>query len=170
MVHAQAVINEVPFDRRILSGDLPDFSFALHEAEVDSSAYVGPFVVIYQGIEQPTRIGARSIVEAGTVVGHDVQIEEDVEIASLSGIGGYAIVRKGAKLGTGVCVQPYVCIGEGARVGTGAVVTKHVMPGEIVAGVPAAPLRPWNKDRLKCGCSKDEVWDGCPHHGSSPVC
>jgi UDP-3-O-[3-hydroxymyristoyl] glucosamine N-acyltransferase len=169
-IHSLAVTNEIPFDRRILSGELPDMLVVLHDAEIDPSAYVGSYVVVCRGLEKPTRIGARSIIEAGTVVGHDAQIEEDVEIASNSGIGGYAIIRKGAKIGMGVSVVPYVCIGEGARVGAGAVVTKHIMAGEIVAGVPAAPLRPWDKNRLKCGCTRDTVWDGCPHHGSDPVC
>lgn len=149
---------------------MPDLALALYDAEIDPSAYVGPFVVVCRGIEKPTRIGANSIVEAGTVVGHDAQIEADVEIASNASIGGYAIIRKGAKLGMGVSVQPYVCVGEGARVGSGAVLTKHVPPHETVAGVPAAALRPWDKNRLKCGCSRDAVWQRCPHHGSDPVC
>jgi acetyltransferase-like isoleucine patch superfamily enzyme len=41
----------------------------------------------------------------------------------------------------GVTVLPGVTIGDGAVVGASAVVTKDVGAGEIVAGVPARPLR-----------------------------
>jgi acetyltransferase-like isoleucine patch superfamily enzyme len=44
-------------------------------------------------------------------------------------------------IGRGVTVLPGVTIGDGAIVGANAVVTKDVAPGEIVAGVPAKPLR-----------------------------
>lgn len=164
MVSSRAVINEAPFDRSAAGK-------VWHPCQIDPTARIGPFSIVYQGLEKPTRVGARSMIEGHVVIGHDVQVEADVEIASLSGIGGYAIIRKGARLGTGVTVQPYVCVGENARVGSGAVVTKHVMPGETVAGVPATSLRPWNPERLKCGCHKGEApWEGCPHHGSDPVC
>ena len=174
MVSPLAVLDEIPFDRRLR--ELPDAQLMLHRAEVDPSAYIGPFVVICQGLERPTRVGPNTMIEAGTVVGHDATIENDVEIASNSSIGGYSIIRNGARIGMGASIQPYICIGEGARVGSGAVVTKHVMAGATVAGVPAERLVPRsssvsrNQGKLKCGCEEDAIWDGCPHHGLEPVC
>jgi phosphonate metabolism protein (transferase hexapeptide repeat family) len=45
-------------------------------------------------------------------------------------------------LGHGVIVKPDVTIGAGAIIASGAVVTRDVPPYMIVAGVPAAPMRP----------------------------
>jgi acetyltransferase-like isoleucine patch superfamily enzyme len=53
-----------------------------------------------------------------------------VVIGNRCWIGAKAVILKGAKLGDG-CV-----------VAAGAVVTRPVEPGEVVAGVPARPLRP----------------------------
>ncbi len=44
-------------------------------------------------------------------------------------------------IGHGAVVMPGVTIGDGAVVGANAVVTRDVAPYEIVAGVPARPLR-----------------------------
>lgn len=69
-------------------------------------------------------------------------------------------------LGHGVIVKPEVTIGAGAIIASGAVVTKDVAPYMIMAGIPAAPLRPrfapkvadrmqalawwdWDHDRLR---------------------
>ena len=45
-------------------------------------------------------------------------------------------------IGHGAIIKPEVTIGIGAIVASGAVVTKDVPPFHMVAGVPAAPLRP----------------------------
>ncbi len=175
-IHPLALINEIPFDRRLFRGELPDLLPALHDAIIEELAYIGPFAVVYRGIDRPTTIGMRSLIEAGTIIGHDVLIGDNVEIASNSGIGGYAIIRDGVKIGTGATVLPYVCVGKNARIGAGAVVTRHVPAGETWAGVPAeqiaprsSPVNP-NEGKLRCGCGVEAVWDGCPHHGSDPVC
>lgn len=47
-----------------------------------------------------------------------------------------------AWIGHGAVVMPGVTIGDGAVVGANAVVTRDVAPYQIVAGVPARPLRP----------------------------
>jgi hypothetical protein len=44
-------------------------------------------------------------------------------------------------IGHGAIIKPDVTIGAGAIVASGAVVTKDVAPYQIVAGVPATPLR-----------------------------
>ena len=51
-------------------------------------------------------------------------------------------VERGASLGSGAVILGGVTIGERAVVGAGAVVTRDVGAGEVVAGVPARPLRP----------------------------
>ena len=69
-------------------------------------------------------------------------------------------------IGHGAIIKPDVTIGAGAVIASGAVVTKNVPPYMIVAGLPAAPMRPrfahaiadrlmalawwdWSHDRLR---------------------
>ncbi len=50
-------------------------------------------------------------------------------------------VEDGCLISAGAHILPGVTLGQGCVVGAGAVVTKDVEPGELVAGVPARPLR-----------------------------
>jgi len=69
-------------------------------------------------------------------------------------------------IGHGAVIRPEVTLGAGAIVASGAVVTKDVAPFQMVAGVPARPLKPrfaapvaerllalawwdWSHDRLR---------------------
>lgn len=77
-------------------------------------------------------------------------------------------------IGHGAIVLPGVTIGTGAVVGAGAVVTKDVAPYQIVAGVPAKPIRSrfdpatieqllqiawWNWDRTTLEARFDDLLD-----------
>jgi hypothetical protein len=53
-----------------------------------------------------------------------------------------AVLGPDCWIGHGAIVRPEVTVGAGAVVAAGAVVTRDVDPYMIVAGVPAAPLRP----------------------------
>lgn len=52
-------------------------------------------------------------------------------------------------IGHGAVVRPEVSIGHGAVIAAGAVVTRDVAPYEIVAGVPARPMRARFSDDVK---------------------
>jgi phosphonate metabolism protein (transferase hexapeptide repeat family) len=60
-------------------------------------------------------------------------------------------------IGHGAVVMPGVSIGNGAVVGANAVVTRDVAPFEIVAGVPARPIRRRFPDAI-CGRIEQLAW------------
>jgi hypothetical protein len=62
-------------------------------------------------------------------------------------------------IGHGVVVMPGVSIGDGAVVGANAVVTRDVAPFEIVAGVPARPLRRRFPDAICDRIERLAWWD-----------
>jgi acetyltransferase-like isoleucine patch superfamily enzyme len=51
------------------------------------------------------------------------------------------VLEEDSWLGTHVVVLPGVVVGKGAVVGSNAVVTKNVDPYQVVAGIPAKPLK-----------------------------
>lgn len=54
------------------------------------------------------------------------------------------VIGKNVWVGSHAVVLPGVTIGDGAIIGAGAVVTRDVGSGDVVAGVPAAPIRARN--------------------------
>jgi acetyltransferase-like isoleucine patch superfamily enzyme len=59
---------------------------------------------------------------------------------------GKIIISDGAWVGARVTILPGVNIGEKAVVAAGSVVTRDVLPGDIVGGIPAKPLKKATSD------------------------
>lgn len=51
------------------------------------------------------------------------------------------VIKKGARIGTNVCILSGVTIGENSVIGAGSVVAKDIPPNCLAAGVPAKPIR-----------------------------
>lgn len=91
------------------------------DLQIGRDVLIGPGVILTSqghGFEKPgLKVCEHELVLAPVVIGDDVWI------------------------GAGAVVVPGVTVGEGAVVAAGAVVTRDVLPYQVVAGVPARPLR-----------------------------
>jgi acetyltransferase-like isoleucine patch superfamily enzyme len=124
------------------------------DVRVGKYTYVSSYADI-RGIGSATRIGnycslARGvkIMSSGQV--HSVEsistfpfylLDHDLKRADFMVRKGDVVIGNDVWIGADAIVLPGVRIGDGAVIGAGAVVTKDVAAFQIVAGVPAKPVR-----------------------------
>ena len=87
-----------------------------------------------------TKVGDFLTTRLGSVISHDVIIEDHVFIGPGVVIGSGARIGKGAFIGAGATVMLERTVGAGSLVGAGAVVSKDVPDFVSVAGVPAREI------------------------------
>ncbi len=99
---------------------------------------LGPGTVVCSSVsvQVGAEIGAHTIINNGSGVGHDAQVGDFVHLA-VSHVGAESRVDEGAFLGIGSVVLPRLIVGAWAMVGAGAVVMADVPPGSTVIGNPA---------------------------------
>lgn len=114
-----------------------------YPAALDEDVIVREFARVHAGCERPTLIGARTLLMAGSHVGHDSRLGVDCEVAPNAVVGGCCTIGDRVRIGMNATILPHVTIGSGARIGAGAVVTRDVPPDETWIGSPAKRLHKW---------------------------
>jgi len=161
---AEGPVNDAPYrlleDVRFGAGVVVQSFTNLYGCEIGDNTRVGPFVEI----QRRARIGANCKIQshaficAGVLIGDEVFVGHGVlfindklprattSSGTLKTASDWELVETrvehGASLGSGAVILGGVTIGERALIGAGAVVTHDVGADEVVAGVPARPLRP----------------------------
>jgi UDP-2-acetamido-3-amino-2,3-dideoxy-glucuronate N-acetyltransferase len=147
-------------DDVVLGRDVSVVAFVnLYGCTIGDETKIGPFVEIQAGARVGSRCKVSShsfICEGVTIedevfVGHHVCFTNDLLPRATNADGSLqtpddwrlepTVVRRGASIGSGAVILAGIEIGAGAIIGAGAVVTKDVGPQQVVAGVPARPLR-----------------------------
>lgn len=86
-------------------------------------------------------LGDNVVVNTGAIVEHECIVGNHVHISPRATLLGAVQVGNGTMIGAGAVIRQGIVIGAGAIIGAGAVVVRNVLDGEIVAGVPAKPLK-----------------------------
>ena len=113
-----------------------------HGVTIGSGVCLREFVTVHGGIVSPTRIEDDALVMAYSHVSHDSRVGNRSTLSTGSILGGFSLIDERVTLGQAVVTHPWIVIGEGAMVGLNSSVVKDVLPYQKVAGSPARLLGP----------------------------
>jgi sugar O-acyltransferase (sialic acid O-acetyltransferase NeuD family) len=105
-------------------------------------------VIVCAGVRFTSNVtvGNFTIFNLNATIGHDVIIEDFVNVSPGVNVSGNVLVREGAWIGTGAAINQglpgsRLTVGCGTVVGSGAVVIQDCESDAIYAGVPAKKIR-----------------------------
>lgn len=114
-----------------------DFGMAIHPSAIISEyATMKEGTVVMQGaiIQSCTKIGRHCIINTGTSVDHDCQIDDFVHLSPHVTLCGGVSVGEGTWVGAGTVVIPGVKIGKWSVIGAGSVVVNDIPDSVIAVG------------------------------------
>jgi sugar O-acyltransferase (sialic acid O-acetyltransferase NeuD family) len=121
-----------------------EFCTVIHPSvQMSEYVYLGSGTIITAGCILTTQIqiGNHVFLNLDTTVGHDVIIEDFVNVAPGCHISGDVTLKEGTDLGTGAVVLQGITVGQWSTVGAGAVVIEDVPANAVVVGVPAKVIK-----------------------------
>lgn len=110
-----------------------------HTSAIDKTAVIenGSVCLPLSSVKANSFIGAYSIINNNSVVGHDSKLSQFVHLSLGAIICGNSRVGENTLIGANATILPGITIGKNCVIGAGAVVTKDVSDNEIWFGNPA---------------------------------
>jgi serine O-acetyltransferase len=90
--------------------------------------------------------GLATVIHARAKIGSDVYIGPQTIIGGRGGEYNVPVIGDRVFIGAGARILGPVTIGDGATVAAGATVIHNVLVGQVVAGVPAKPIKSTSKE------------------------
>jgi len=88
-----------------------------------------------------TGVGKHSIVDMGSIVGHDSNIGDFCTLYPSGNVSGNVTVENGVELGVGAKIIEKLTVGQNTIVGAGGVVVRSLPADCTAVGVPAKPIK-----------------------------
>jgi phosphonate metabolism protein (transferase hexapeptide repeat family) len=169
LIHPSAIIRdsqigpwaEIYADCHLEETTFGDYSYAAGNvtiiyAEIGKFCSIAPYVRINPGNHPMHRVTQHHCTYRRIQFGFDIADDEEFFQWRQE---HKCIIGHDVWIGHGALIMPGVEIGTGAVIGAGAVVTKNVAPYEVVAGVPARPLRKRFSDEVAAKLLAIAWWD-----------
>jgi UDP-3-O-[3-hydroxymyristoyl] glucosamine N-acyltransferase len=115
---------------------------SLGKVSIGNSVEIGSFSTICCGTGNDTVIFDYVKIDDHVHIGHDITVNQNVEIAAGAILGGYSVIGENCFIGLNTTVKNRIKIAEGSYLGMGSVVTQDIgMNNSTVFGNPARVLR-----------------------------
>lgn len=132
---------------------------------IGSAARIGNYCSVARGVKILSSGQVHSLDSISTFPFY--LIDRALDRADFMSLKGDVVIGNDVWIGADAIIQPGVRVGDGAVIGAGAVVTRDVEAFQIVAGVPARPLRKRFAEPL-CQAIADSKWWDCDYSELKP--
>jgi UDP-3-O-[3-hydroxymyristoyl] glucosamine N-acyltransferase len=145
VIHAGAVIGSEGFGfQRGTNGQLLRIR-QVGSVVIEDKVEIGACTCIDRATLTSTRIGKGSKLDSLVLIGHNVEIGQDVLVIGQTGIAGSARIGNAVNLYGQVGVRGHVSVGDRTTVLARGAVLGDTLPDSEVAGMPAIPASQWRR-------------------------
>ncbi|MCX6583728.1 MAG: UDP-3-O-(3-hydroxymyristoyl)glucosamine N-acyltransferase [Candidatus Aminicenantes bacterium] len=145
VIHANAVIGSDGFGfQRSTDGKLLRIK-QVGSVVIEDEVEIGACTCVDRATLTETLIGKGSKIDSLVLIGHNVEIGNDVLIIGQTGIAGSAQIGNNSNLYGQVGIRGHVTLGERTTVLARGVVIEDTPPSSVVAGMPAIPASQWRQ-------------------------
>jgi sugar O-acyltransferase (sialic acid O-acetyltransferase NeuD family) len=134
--------NRIEYAKFLKLHGITSESFADPSSRIRIDALIGEGVQVMPNvvINNHVRIANQCILNTGSIIEHDCDLSEGVEIGPGAILTGRVSVGENTWIGAGAIVLPRLKIGSNVVVGAGAIVTKNIEDNAVVVGNPARQI------------------------------
>lgn len=124
--------------------DIPHFGRVILQDNVT----IGANSCVDRGQLEDTLIGEGSKIDNLCHIGHNTQIGRNVVMAAFAGISGSVKIGDNVRMGGRVGLTDHLTVGNNAEIAAGSAVLNSIPAGEIWAGMPAKPIKTWQRELI----------------------
>jgi UDP-3-O-[3-hydroxymyristoyl] glucosamine N-acyltransferase len=113
--------------------------------EIGNNVEIGAGTCVDRGAIENTKIGDGTKIDNLVQIGHNVVIGKGSVIAGCTAVAGSSKIGNFVQIGGNSSISGHLTIGDGARIAGMSGVARDVAPMEILAGIPALPIKKWHR-------------------------
>lgn len=117
--------------------------------EIGNYVEIGANTCIDRGAIESTIIRDGVKIDNLCQIGHNVVIDKGTVIAGCSAVAGSAKIGKFVQIGGKASIAGHIFLGDGVRVAGMSGVASDTDPMQVIAGIPAVPIRKWHQMHAK---------------------
>lgn len=122
--------------------DIPHFGRVI----IQDAVTIGANSCVDRGMLGDTVIGEGSKIDNLCHIGHNTHIGRQVVMAAFAGISGSVTIGDNVQMGGRVGLIDHLTVGENAQIAAGSAVLNSVPADEVWAGMPAKPIKTWQRE------------------------